>query len=56
MTNKAEMRPEEENEKAENCGENLWNEIQLEGPESQKQIQEENKKEWRSSVGLCQKP
>ena len=26
-TNKAEMRPEEQSEKAESCRENLWNEI-----------------------------
>ena len=31
-TNKAEIRPEEQSEKAENCLENLWNEIQLKGP------------------------
>ena len=31
-TNKAEIRPEEESEKAESCQENLWNEIQLKGP------------------------
>ena len=31
-TNKAEIRPEEQNEKAESCWENLWNEIQLKGP------------------------
>ena len=31
-TNKAEMRPEEQSEKAESCRENLWNEIQLKGP------------------------
>ena len=30
-TNKAEMRPEEQSEKAESCWENLWNEIQLKG-------------------------
>ena len=30
--NKAEMRPEEQSEKAESCQENLWNEIQLKGP------------------------
>ena len=30
-TNKADIRPEEENEKAESCRENLWNEIQLKG-------------------------
>ena len=31
-TNKAEIRPEEQIEKAENCRENLWNEIQPKGP------------------------
>ena len=31
-TNKAEIRPEEQSEKAECCRENLWNEIQLKGP------------------------
>ena len=31
-TNKAEMRPEEQSEKAESCQENLWNEIQVKGP------------------------
>ena len=31
-TNKAEIRPEEQNEKVESCRENLWNEIQLKGP------------------------
>ena len=32
-TNKAEIRPEEQSEKAElSCRENLWNEIQLKGP------------------------
>ena len=31
-TNKAEIRPEEQSEKAESCEENLWNEIQLKGP------------------------
>ena len=30
-TNKAEIRPEEQTEKAESCGENLCNEIQLKG-------------------------
>ena len=35
-TNKAEIRPEEQNEKAESCRENLWNEIQLKGPQRQK--------------------
>ena len=31
-TSKAEIRPEEQSEKAEGCRENLWNEIQLKGP------------------------
>ena len=31
-TNKAEIRPEEQSEKAESCRENLWHEIQLERP------------------------
>ena len=31
-TDKAKRRPEEQNEKAESCWENLWNEIQLKGP------------------------
>ena len=31
-TNKAEIRPEEQSEKAESCRENLWQEIQLKGP------------------------
>ena len=31
-TIKAEIRPEEQIEKAESCREILWNEIQLEGP------------------------
>ena len=48
-------RPEEQSEKAESCRENLWNEIQLKGPQRQKQTQEQDKREWASSVGLCQK-
>ena len=31
-TNKAEIRPEEQSEKAESCRENYWNEIQLKWP------------------------
>ena len=41
-TNKAETRPEEQSKKGENCRENLWNEIQLKGPQRQKQTQEQN--------------
>ena len=33
MTSKAEIRTEEQNEKAESGQENLWNEIQLKGTE-----------------------
>ena len=33
MTNEAEIRPEEQSKKAESGRENLWNEIQLKGPE-----------------------
>ena len=53
-TNKAEIRPEEQSQKTENRRENLWNEIQLKGPLRQKQTQEQNIKEWASSVGLCE--
>ena len=55
-TNKAETRPKEQNDKAGSCcWENLWNEIQSKGPSRQTQIQEQNKKEWAGSVGLCQR-
>ena len=53
-TNKAEVRTEEQSEKAEIYRQNLWNEKQLKGLLRQKQTQELNeKKEWASSVGLC---
>ena len=35
-TNKADIRPEEQSEKAESCRENLWNEIQLKGHKDRK--------------------
>ena len=35
-TDKAELRPEEQSEKAESCRENLWNKIQLKGPQREK--------------------
>ena len=54
-TNKAKIKLEEQSEKAESCRENLCNEIQLKGPQRQKHTQEQNKKEWASSVGLCQR-
>ena len=31
-TNKAEIKPEEQSEKAKSCWDNSWNEIQLKGP------------------------
>ena len=31
-TNKAELRPKDQNEKAKSCRENVWNEIELKGP------------------------
>ena len=31
-TNKAEIRPKEQTEKAESCRDNLWNEVQFKGP------------------------
>ena len=31
-TNATEIRPDEQNEKAESCRENVWNEIHLKGP------------------------
>ena len=43
-TNEAEIRPAEQSEKAESCRENLWNEIQLNGPKRQEQTQAQNKK------------
>ena len=53
-TNRTEIRPEEQSEKAESCRENFWSGIQLKGSLRQKQTQEQNKKEWESSVGLGQ--
>ena len=35
-TDEAETRREEQSEKAESCRKDLWNEIQLKGPERQK--------------------
>ena len=42
MINEAEIRPEEQSEKAESCWENPWNVIQLKGPQRQKQTLEQN--------------
>ena len=54
-TNKAEIRPEDQSEKAESCQENLWNEIQLKGPKRQKWTQEHNNRERASWLSLCEK-
>ena len=50
--NKAEIRPEEQSEKMESCRENSWNGIQLKGTKRQLEIQEQNRKERTSLVGL----
>ena len=47
------LRPEEHSEKAKSCRENLWSEIELNGPLRQKQTQEQNKKDFASLVGVC---
>ena len=47
-TNKADIRLEEQSEKAES----LWNEIQLKEPQDRNRHKNRNK-EWASSVGLC---
>ena len=49
-TNRAEIRPEEHSEKTESCQENLWNEIQLKGPQREKQTQERNKKSGQARL------
>ena len=54
-TNKAEIRPKEQREKADNRPDNLCYKIHLKRPLRQKKTQEENKEEWASWVGLCQK-
>ena len=53
-TNKVEIRPKEQSEKAKSRRENLMNEIQLKG-HKRKLTQEHDTKERTSSVGLCQK-
>ena len=52
-TNKAEIRPVEQSEKVESCRESLWNKIQLKGHKDRQKNR--RKKEWASSVGLCQR-
>ena len=49
----AELRPEEQSEKAEKCRVNLWNEIQFEGAIKTEIDTRTEKKEWASSFGLC---
>ena len=43
-TNKAGMKTEEQSEKAESLREKFWNEIQLKGPQRQKQTQAQIKR------------
>ena len=47
-TNKAEMKLEEQNEKAESSQEKLWIEMQLKGPHKQKQTQGDKNRIKRS--------
>ena len=54
-TNGAEIRPEEQSEKAESCWEVLWKKIQLKGSKRQKHTEEQTKEEWASSAGLYQR-
>ena len=55
-TNTVGIRPEEQSEKAKSCRENLRNERQLKGPKRRGETtQEQSKKEWVSSTGLCQR-
>ena len=54
MIYKSEIRPEERNEKAESCQENLWNKIQLKEPERLKQTQEQNKKDCKLVSWCCE--
>ena len=54
--NKAEIRPEQQSEKAESCRENLWNEIHSEGSSRQKQTQEQNKKEQNKKTQTTSPP
>ena len=54
-TKKAEIRPKEQSEKVESRWENLWNEIQFERAIKTETDTRIDKKEWASSVGLCQR-
>ena len=50
-TNKAEIRPEEQSEKAESCRKNSWNEVHSKGRQRQKYTQEQNLKKKKKGVG-----
>ena len=50
-SNKSEIRPEEQSEKAPTFHENLWEEIQLKGPQRQKQTPEQKKKKGVGKLG-----
>ena len=54
-TDKAELKPEEQSEKAESCRENLWNERQLKGHKERNRRKNRIKRLWAISVGLCQR-
>ena len=49
-TNKAEIRPEEQSEKIESCGENLWNEIQLKGHKERHRHKNRTKRNGRARL------
>ena len=43
-TNKVEIRPEEQSEKAESCRENLWNNVQLKGHKDRDGLKKQTKR------------
>ena len=53
MTNKAELRPEEQREKAESCRENSWNENTVQRAIKTETDTKTEFKEWASAVVLC---
>ena len=56
MTNKAEMRPVEPNEKAESCRDNSWNEIQLKGPYDRNRHENRIKRSEQARFVYIKKP
>ena len=53
-TKKEEMRPEEQRESGELSGEFMERNTVERATKTKKQTQKQHKKEWASSVGLCQ--